>query len=175
MAGKKYKFDTSVTNATIASEKLNLNFNGYNRKGQKFNAYRVKSYKIQIDDLDVEEDGDLAFKMQLNYEDASEMDVISAKNEILTLSYTAQLVDAGTDAGTEERKEDKTAKLRQSGLEFLDGKDFSEVYIVEETFYVLLLNSGQDAIEVFHQVLTGNYVHLDPAEIKMRKEGITLT
>lgn len=177
MASKPYKFKTSVAAATVTSEKLNLNFSGYNRRGQKHNAYRIKALKIQIDDFDAEADGD-SFKIQLNYDDKATMDTIDEEDEILTLGEQANVPSVGTNAGPGVHPVPGSQwfdKLRNEGILYLDGKDFIDVYIVEETFYVLMLNAGQDAAEEFHVVIKGNYVHLDPDEVKMRKEGVTLT
>lgn len=174
MAGKTFKFEISVPTATIASKEINLSFKGYNRRGQKHNAYRVKAIKCQIDDLDAEAAADLFLKLQLAYDDRNGETTyltIDNKDEILTLAQME-----GTMTAVNAIRGNLTPdEIREQGILFLDGRDFAEVYIVKETVWMNAGNSGQDATEVFHMNLVGNYVHLEKDEIDAMKSGVTLT
>lgn len=179
MANKKLKFGLSVTSGTISSEQLDLAFKGTNRRGQPLNAYRVKSIKIQIDDLDTVADNDLLLKFQLATKDLAgdSFLTIDDKDELLTLALRDSIPTVGTNAGSGEEKSQPNMAdiIRDQGVLFLDGRDFSDVYIVENKFWLNGDSSGQDAAEVWHSFINGRYVHLEEDDIAALTQGVTLS
>lgn len=173
---KKFKMDTSVAATTVVYEQLDLAFKGNNAKGKELNAYRIKSIKVQVDDYDVQADNDY-LKLQLAYQQLSAFVDIADKDEILTLLINmADVPTVGTNAGTGLEKATTEADIiREQGKLFLDGRDFSDVYIVKNKAWMHFLNAGQDATEVIHWFLSGQYVHLDDETIKQLTQGVTLT
>lgn len=175
----KFKFSATVSNGAVKSTELNLKFGGKNRHGQKLNAWRLAGYKIQIDDLDEEVDGDLLHKTQLAYQNlnAGSLLAIDDLDEIVTLAEQEAIPTVGTNAGTglQNSRNTRGDEIRQQGKLYLDGRDFINIYIVKEKFWVNHLNGGQDADEVFHCILDGRYVHLPQKEIDALKQGATLT
>lgn len=176
MAIKKFKMETEVAATTVVSEQLDLVFKGQNRRGQDLNAYRVKSIKIQVDDYDVQADNDY-LKFQLAKKDLSSFVTINDKDELLTLLINmADIPTVGTNAGTGlEKPTTEADMIREQGRLFLDGRDFSDVYITDTKAWAHFLNAGQDATEVVHWFLSGQYVHLDDDDIKALNEGVTLS
>lgn len=177
MADIPYKFDEIVVNATVKSHKLNLKWPEGGGSKPK-NAYRLKSLKIQIDDLDVIDDNDLLVKIQFTYKDlaAGTLLTIDDVNEILTLALRDSKPTVGTNAGSGEEKEKPNMGdvIRDQGWLFLDGRDFNDVYIVRDFAYINLENSGQDGNETFHCEMKGKYVHLNEDDIQNIKDGNTL-
>lgn len=155
----------------MASEQLNL------RPPSGKNAYRVDAIKIQIDDLDAVADDDLALKIQLAYQDLAggTLLTIDDNDEILTLSERFSLSGTGTPAGSGDVYQEKCDQIRDSGILYLDGRDFKDVFIVKDQFWANFLNSGQDAAEVFHAFISGHYVKLNQKVIDQLKQGVTLT
>jgi len=176
MVSKKYKMDTSVAATTVVSEQIDLAFKGANKKGLAFNAYRIKALKIQVDDFDAVADGDY-LKLQLAYQDLAAFVDIADKDEILTkLVFMADIPTVGTNAGTGlEKATSESDRLREEGILFLDGRDFVDVFIVKNKAWMHFLNAGQDATEVVHWWMSGNYVHLDQEDIDALTRGVTLT
>lgn len=176
MAVKKFKMDTSVAATTVTAEQIDLAFKGVNRRNQELNAYRIKSLKFQVDDYDAEADGDY-LKFQLAYQMLSAFVDIADKDEVLTLLIRmADIPTVGTNAGTGlEKPTSEADKLREQGLLFIDGRDFNDIYIVKNKAWGHFLNAGQDATEVIHWFISGQYVHLEPDDIKALTQGVTLT
>lgn len=187
MASIPQKVSILVSNSAISSEQLSLDFHGASTEAKKQleaqnkstknfkdkNAFRVEAIKIQIDDLDAEAADDLLFKIQLAYQDlnASTHLTIDDEDEILTLAKRLDNVGDATGSGlTDSILPDA---IRDSGILLLDGKDFKDCFICESKCYINCSNSGQDAAEVFHIEIFGNYVHLTNKSNYRNKVGIT--
>jgi hypothetical protein len=174
MTNSKFKSQITQTTAnTIISEEVNLSF----PSGK--NAYRLESIKCQIDDFDAIADDDL-FKIQLAYEslDGGSFVTIDDKDEILTLAERIHIGATGTPAANGEPSDGGNGwfdKLRDQGILYRDGKDFKDVFIAKEKFYVNFNTAGQDAVEELHYVITGQYVNLPQKIIDGIKQGVTLT
>lgn len=172
MADIPYKFQAEVVNATVKSEKIILKF----PEGK--NAYRLKSLRIQIDDLDTEADNDLLAKVQFANEDLNggTLLTIDKLNEILTLALRENIPTVGTNAGTGLTNSKPTMgdTIRDQGYLFLDGRDFNDVFFTKDSVYVNFENSGQDANEIFHCEMKGKYVKLPESDINKIQDGNTL-
>ncbi len=167
MTNVKFKSNLNLAvTATLYSEELNLSF----PSGK--NAYRVDAIKIQINDFDAEAAND-AFCIQLAYTDlaAGAFLTIDNEDEILTLGE----VQATMTAQNEQMGTVWHDRLRQSGILYLSGRDFKDVFIVKTKCHMNAENIGQDAAEVMHYWISGQYVKLDAKVIDNLRQGVTLT
>jgi hypothetical protein len=168
---KHVKMDvaTSGTNAT-GSDKVNLDFSGTNKKGEKINAFRLSGILVMINDLDTIASGDF-YTVSLDYQDlnAAALAVITDKDNIVQVGESWELLVSTNGGGI------MNVDVKNTGKLFRDGVDFIEIYIHQQEFWINVDTGGQDAAETFHIELIGGYVHLDEHRLKAIREGASST
>lgn len=172
MANVPFKLKIAqVATGAIDSEQINLKF----PSGK--NAYRIDSIRVQIDDWDVVADND-EFTIQFTYDDLQDgtFHTIDDLNEILTLHQMWSLdVADGTGADTGQFNDDLIEDvLRGQGILYLDGRDFKDVFITKEKFFINVKTVGQDAAEDIHFEMKGKFVRIPNDDIERIQEGNTL-
>ncbi len=167
MTNTKFKSSINLAaTATLYSEELNLNF----PSGK--NAYRVDAIKIQVDDFDAEASND-SIIIQVAYQDLAGGAVLTIDNEdeILTLAEVQSTMTAQNEQAITIWHD----KLRNMGILYLAGVDFKDVFIVKTKVWMHAITAGQDAAEILHYWISGQYVKLDNKVIDQLKQGVTLT
>jgi hypothetical protein len=167
MANKHYR--DSVTQAaanTLVTKEIPLKF-PIKPNGKQANAYRIAGIHVQIDDFDAIADGDW-WKLQLSYDDVSAFDTIDSKDEIVTVGEDFKVL------GTNGPIVKNARQVAQSGVLFVDGKDFLDVFVVKNKIFAVFNTNGQDAAEAAHFELIGNYVTLGEADLREIERGTSL-
>jgi hypothetical protein len=126
------------------------------------NAYRISKIRFSFPALDTVAAGDYA-GLQLAYKDLNADSLLEISDDAEIFTYINQMI--GTKAGTVDLRTDVAEQIR-TVITLLDGRDFSDLFIVKDKFWINAINSGQDGAIDCHIEISGKYVKLPDSDIE---------